>query len=290
MTMPQVRPSVRRVPLFTTYVIIWTLLGTVGLGYLGLAIFSPETLDDLTPAGAREGSSVVARTDPAITIEMNGLRDSIAQLQIEVARIKTDVSGQAEHGKTLESQVVALEQRIKANETPVEASDAPTHVPNPAQDQAAATAAAQSTGAEAVSPAAPAAKVINADKPAERAPANTAPIVTGSVSGTEKAKPQATLGPAVVKPAAKPIGLQLGSGPSIDNLRLNWTVLADRHADTLAKLQPRFVLSGKGEGDTPNYNLIAGPVKTKAEAIKICKELLTDDVVCKVGEFRGDAL
>ncbi len=65
-----------------------------------------------------------------------------------------------------------------------------------------------------------------AKKPAPR-PADDVPeigLVTGSVNDGG-APPPVTFGPAVVTPA-KTYGLQIGTGPSVDALRTQWSTLA----------------------------------------------------------------
>jgi hypothetical protein len=92
-----------------------------------------------------------------------------------------------------------------------------------------------------------------------------------------------------VTPAAKPVGVQIASGASIDSLRLSWSLLSETHADKLKTLEPRYSLSV--DNGAVIYNLMAGPVKSEAEAKKMCKALAAKAVPCKiVGEFGGAAL
>lgn len=95
-------------------------------------------------------------------------------------------------------------------------------------------------------------------------------------------------GPAVVKAEPKPFAVQLASGASLDDIRYNWSILSTQHADALAKLAPRFTSTGTpAAGQT--YDLIAGPVKTAADAKKICKTLATRGMDCKVALYEGEA-
>lgn len=95
-------------------------------------------------------------------------------------------------------------------------------------------------------------------------------------------------GTPVVKPAAKPVGVQISSGASVDSLRLSWSLLSDRHADALKNLEARYV--ARGDEASPTYDLIAGPIKSKSEAQKVCKALAARNVPCKVGDFSGEGL
>ena len=65
-------------------------------------------------------------------------------------------------------------------------------------------------------------------------------------------------------------------------------MLADRHADALKNLQARYVETG--DPAAPNFDLIAGPIKSKSEAARVCKALAAKNIPCKVGDFAGDAL
>ena len=53
-------------------------------------------------------------------------------------------------------------------------------------------------------------------------------------------------------------------------------------------MQPRVTASGNAAN--PNFDLIAGPVKSRAEATKLCKALAAQNVPCKVGTYAGDTL
>ncbi len=52
--------------------------------------------------------------------------------------------------------------------------------------------------------------------------------------GRSRVKP-ITVKPPAVKPAAKstPVGVLLATGPTVDSLRLNWSILTDRHGDAV---------------------------------------------------------
>jgi hypothetical protein len=95
-------------------------------------------------------------------------------------------------------------------------------------------------------------------------------------------------GPAVVKATTKPFAVQLASGASIDDIRYNWSILSTQHADALAKLSPRVTSTGT-EATGQTYDLIAGPVKTAADAKKICKTLATRGMDCKIAPYDGEA-
>ena len=82
--------------------------------------------------------------------------------------------------------------------------------------------------------------------------------------------------------------VQLGSGPTLDALRLNWTLLSERHKDLLASLQTRYRQS-PGKANAP-YQLIAGPFGSPGEAQKLCKALSAQGISCRATTFSGEAL
>ena len=92
-------------------------------------------------------------------------------------------------------------------------------------------------------------------------------------------------------PATPPktaLGLQLSTGPNLDSLRLNWSLLNERHRDLLGPLQTRY-RKVAGKPNAP-YQLIAGPVRSPAEAARICKALATSGVSCRTTTYSGEAL
>jgi hypothetical protein len=83
------------------------------------------------------------------------------------------------------------------------------------------------------------------------------------------------------------VGVLLATGPSVDALRLSWTILVDRNADAVRGLQPRYVSSGKGEERT--YGLVAGPVQTTDAAKALCKTIIERGMACEVSVYKGNA-
>ena len=291
----------RRRPIFTPYVFGWIMAGTVATGYFAILLTAPDLLEDLAPGGVyitepqnNQGQRSAAR----LASDVRALRDSIAQVQLDLSKVKTDVANQGERERTLTAQLVALEKKLSTAEatraietaTPRDPSQPPAG--SSAQQDAIETTAPPAAADKAApqqeasgSPQQP--KLINADTLL-----TTVPLETGSV--TTAARPVAkpgdaiSFGPAIVKPAAKPIGVQISSGTSVDSLKLSWSLLADRHAGALKNLQARYVENG--DPAAPNFDLIAGPIKSKSEAARVCKALAAKNIPCKVGDFAGDAL
>jgi hypothetical protein len=164
-------------------------------------------------------------------------------------------------------------------------------------------AAAAATAAPAVTPIAPVAADPTATPPAARVTVLNAPpaspIATGSIQAPPAqgvpAPPSAAsiiqaaagaFGPGSIKPApAAPSGVELSSGPSLDALRLNWSLLSERHAP-LKSLEARY--TGAGEGQP--YQLLAGPLATPEEAARVCAQLKAKKVSCRVTGYGGNAL
>lgn len=97
------------------------------------------------------------------------------------------------------------------------------------------------------------------------------PIKTGSI-------------PPPAPPA--PIGLLVASGPSLDSIKLSWTVLNQNHAVVLGALEPRIRPATDGSA----FQLVAGPFATEADAQKACASLKARGVGCKQADYSGAPL
>jgi hypothetical protein len=218
--------------------------------------------------------------------EVRELKDRFGEVQRDVAELKTALAASAPPPAV--EQKAAVEPRPAADAKPP-AKPAMTQIP--AQPAAApAAAASDAATAKAADPGKPAPalpRVLNAPADAAKAiETGSVPVPAVAAAGAQAAP--IVFGPAVVKPAAKPVGILIATGPSVDSLRLNWSLLIDRHADTLKNLEGRFQASTGPDGTT--YDLVAGPVKSASEAKKLCAALEAKAVSCKVSDFPGDAL
>lgn len=278
----------------------WAIFACLGASYLAAVSIKPAFLEGYLPVADSGASEAVARNAADIT----QARDSIIQLQTNVDQAQKDIGQQAEATRSLSERVAALEQNAgpaahgpghhapaaervgAAQPEPANDLDFPTdRMPGPAAAPPQKAAAKQQP------------KVINA------------PLETGSL--TEEAAPAAAK-PAPAKPKAaaappapkeksaeavgsfsepkvtKPVGIKLATGGSVDNLRVSWGVLAERHGNELSALQPRYYNNVDGNGIT--YELVAGPFKNTAEAKKVCQSLKAQAVDCQVSTFGGNAL
>lgn len=305
MTKPQTQIPFRQRAIFTRPVfdlktVGWSMLGTLSALYLAVVTLAPDWLEGLLPVtNLNPQSNQGQRATARLSTEIGNLRDSVSRIQLDLARVKTDSEGFAERQNALTVQVTGLEQKLSTLAQQKIDAGASVKLESATGDRAAVeilAPAAPGAGDAAVAPAAPAAsiqgnaaqpKLINAD------PA----VATGTVpAGTAAPRAQITtastdaidFGPAVVKATPKPMGIKISSGASVDALRLSWTLLAERHSDTLKNLRPRYTSSG--DAQNPNFDLIAGPLKSSADAKRLCKALAAKNVPCQVGAFGGETL
>ncbi len=261
----------------------WAFAAAAAVAYLSVVVLRPDLVARVEPAGMS-------------VAEIESLRGDVDGLRREVADIRSTVTEAASQQKVIFERLAALgapvNQAIPAAQPEgpppgLRLDSAPVNGPiSPRADAAPLPPAVEPASKVAD------AKVLNG-KPA---------LETGSVKPVPPAAPAPAAKPAaaapaepppfgapVVTPAAKPVGVQIGSGASIDSLRLSWNLLSETHADKLKNLEPRYSLSV--DNGAVVYNLMAGPVKSEADAKKMCKALAAKAVPCKiVGEFGGAAL
>jgi hypothetical protein len=260
----------------------WAFAAAAAVAYLSVVVLRPDLVARVEPAGMS-------------VAEIEALRGDVDGLRREVADIRSTVTETASQQKVIFERLAALGASV-TQPIPAAQSDGPP--PALRLDSAPVNGP--------ISPRADAAPVQPAGEPAKKMAdakvLNGKPALeTGSVKPAPPAVPAPVAKPAaapvepppfgapVVTPAAKPVGVQIASGASIDSLRLSWNLLSETHADKLKSLEPRYSLSV--DNGAVIYNLMAGPVKSEAEAKKMCKALAAKAVPCKiVGEFGGAAL
>ena len=272
----------------TPYAAIWFTLGAAGLGYLCIAFLAPHVLPDFS--GGRVAERMLGETQlMKVSADVDGLKSSLEKLQIEVDSVKANAIAHQTQTDQLSAHLASLEDKVHGQGPATTASTAQLPPPTPDVPDFASGA----SQAQAVADGPPPTKVINAAPqlgPPVVAPVG-APIVTGSISkGTQTANAgdAISFGPAVVKPAPKPVGIQIATDSSVDGLRITWSALAQVHSDQLGTLSPRY--ADLGTAANPSFGLIAGPIKSKADAKKLCKELAAQSVSCKISDFKGAEL
>jgi hypothetical protein len=246
------------------YVAAWAVLAAIAATYLILVSVRPGFLDNYLPVANAELAEITSQNEAAIV----NMRDSVGQLQTDVARVQADVAEQNERERKLAERVAALE-------------------------NAGAGPAATGTSASEAAPR-PQSELRPSSNSGDQPRVLNSAIETGSVAdeaGAPAAKPKATAAPAAATAAAKPpkpVGIRLATGHTVDNLRASWSILTERHAGELGSLEPRYSSSTDDSGTT--YRLVAGPVKSTAEAKKLCKALQDQAIACSVGDFGGKPL
>lgn len=272
------------------YLTAWAVMACCAALYLAVVSIRPAFLDGILPVA---GGDTAAAAQTAADIV--NIRDSIGQLQTDVSRNQTDVVQQAEITRNLSERIAVLEQRGQQATT------------EPAREPQRTGAVQQNSDVEFPSTHMAEGPVAAAEpKPAkaqQQAKVLNAPIETGSVEETAEitappAKPKTTTtvekapaaaaGPAAEAKSKKPVGIKLATGASVDNLRVSWGILSERHKDELAPLQARYFNTVDGNGIT--FELVAGPFKTTADAKKVCQSLKAQAIDCQVSTFGGNSL
>lgn len=262
---------------------MWVVLALAAVGYLSLVVLRPDLLATHLPQGPQTGPAEPngTRATAAAMAEVQELHTTVAELRNDLASVKRDIEASDARSRRLADQLAAL-QGLPPAETgslsppELRLESAPVIAPRAEIKTAPAAAPVQT------------AKVLNETKTPAAATKAPAAIETGSVKPAPAVEAP-LFETAVVKPAPKTLALQIASGSSLDSLRLSWNLLSETHAGSLKNLEPRYSTGVDANGLV--YNLMAGPVKTEAEAKKMCKDLTAKAIPCKVvGDFDGPSL
>jgi hypothetical protein len=244
-------PARRRT--FAPYVLLYLLAASIAAAYLVFLGMRPD-LVAMWRSKPDETKAAIAETQRSVEraiAQIDPLKQGVGQMQAEVASVQAGLTEAAERDRILLEKVETLERA---------SSDKVAATQPPAKKQAAAVKAPEATKPQ-----------------AQAKPTAPATIETGSIEEKKAAAP--------AKPAQ--VGVLLATGPSLDSLRLSWTILNDRAADSVRSLHPRYVVSGK-EGER-TFGLVAGPLETIADAKAVCKTMTERGMACEVSQFRGNA-
>ena len=257
---------------------VWAGLGLVSAAYLGV---------------------VVLQQSQGVDAALVPVTESLERLASDIADLKQATAATDARARLTENRVALAETRldginqVAANQGQPDPAGLGLRGQRPTNRAALAVAEVSATG-EGNSAAAATAKKAAATPLA--VPVVPAPAIKPALA----AKPWAATGVTPV-PAVNPVrtgsvtptpvavarqGLMIASGPSLESIRLSWTVLRLNHAEVLGALEPRFVPSGDGSA----FNLIAGPFNSDAEAQKACGALKAHGVGCKATEYEGGVL
>jgi len=275
--------------ILNAYVLFW-ILGAIFAGtYLAVLGTHPDLF-----ASSQSGANLeqqLAQTQRDVTravADIDPLKESVGQIRADVDTLKSAQQQSSDRYQLIMDKVASIESAVtqpkvaQAETAPSVAKPQAAHKtiaggPKSSEDMVAVATPAASAKAQEVAVVAP----IKPQKPAPAPKSNA--IETGSIAH----KAEKTPAPATA--AAKPsqIGLLLGSAPSVDAVKLNWTILNDRHADAVRNLHPRYVAQGKGA--ERSYALLAGPVASPEQAATLCKLMADRGVACEVSTYRGTA-
>ena len=275
-SLPQPSSPHARSRTFTRYSLIWAAAAGISLLYLILLATQPDLVARLLGAGTATANNDATQKALTETVaEVRSLHDTIDLFRNELIEVRAQVSNQSDATSNLAARVGTLE---TAAAEPQKVADAQT---TKKEKEAAAKKAKELAAKEAREAKEAAARKAKRD------------IETGSVA--QPAAGAISFGPAVVTPAAGTpdastgqMGVQIATGPSVDSLRLSWTLLNERHGASFRSLEPRYTTNMSGNEQT--YDLVVGPVASADEAKRLCQELAMKATPCKVSRYTGSAL
>jgi hypothetical protein len=234
-------------------------MAALSLAYLTFVGMRPD-LVAMWRAKPNDAQTAIVETQRNVEralADLDPIKQGVGEMKMEVDNMKTGMQEAMERDRILLAKLETLERAAQATEKVAAA---------PAQPAAKKQAVAKAPDVV------PTAVASVAPKPAA-VPA----IETGSIEQKKAAAP--------VKPA--PVGVLLATGPSVDALRLSWSIIHDRHGAAVKDLHPRYVVSGKADERT--YGLVAGPLETVADAKAMCKTMTENGIACEVSQYRGNA-
>ena len=262
------------------YLLTWGVLASAGLGYLGSLAWQPDLFKATPappPAEIEEGLSLANHA----LAEVGNARREIGEVRRDLGELRVAVAERDDQDKRVELRIVALEERIAtppvAPATPPVVDKVVDKDKDKDKDKAKADKP-HKTGAARVPQ--------RATSEPQPAPAHqdAAPLATGSIGS-----PPIAFGAPVVTPSpAPPYAVQLAAGPSLEAIRQSWSQLRERHAASLAALEPH-VVPPRADG-TGHFRLVAGPLPTRAEAERLCTELGVGHQGCFATTFTGQPL
>lgn len=292
-SLPQPSSPQTKGRMFSPYALIWAAGATASVVYLVLLATQPSAVAHFLGAGSKtaESEATQQRIGEAVA-EVHTLRNTIDLFRNELIEIRAQVASQTETARNIENRIASLE--VPPVDPKQAAKDAAAA--KVAEAKAAKVKAAEEKPATAET----AQKAKTTVPPAKKAPDKPETgLETGSVA--QPAAGAIAFGPPTVTttiavppspnappPASNLIGVQIATGPSVDSLRLSWTLLNERHGESFRSLQPRYTTDPSGPNQT--YDLVVGPVASVDDARRLCQELAMKATPCSVSRFTGDAL
>ncbi len=274
------------------YAVAWIAAGLLSAGYVATIIRQPDAVTNMVMRPDTPSSNVnrlaqsVARTEADVQV----LKQAVTSLQGGLIDVKTRADAADQRERQIVERIGAVETRVE--QFAVASVSPPVAEPQKAQRQAAAAVPPPAPAPVAVAPpkqvvqqapkTAVAPTVINQKQVKTIETASLPPSGQRELADQRQAPAPANAAAAL---ADSSHGVIVASGPSVDALRLSWSLLSDRHKATLGKMEPRVVTT-----DGQTYQLVAGPLPSDAEAAKVCTGLKARGIACRPSEFKGDAL
>jgi hypothetical protein len=272
----QIEKPRRRI--LSAYVLIWVVVAILAAAYLALLGTHPDMLASSQSAPDIEQQLAQAQRDVNRAFaDIDPLKQSVGDLKSDVDKLKTAQQQASDRDQQIIDRIATIETTAASGKTMAQA-DAAAQPASKSQHKIVSVVAPDAEEPTIVAP-------IKPQKTAAAQKSNA--IETGSIA--HKAEKAAATPAAATASATKPaqIGLLLGNAPSVDAVKLNWTILNDRHGDAVRNLHPRYVAMGKGAERT--YALLAGPVASPEQAKTLCKLMVDRGVACEVSTYRGTA-
>lgn len=266
---------------FKAHAALWSVAGVASALYVGWMISGSAIIETGT-----------FKSDRRHAADGRGLETAMSQLSSDVRALHGKIATNDDNTHTLLGRVAALEEKSAF----VTASASPPSPPASlvAKTDSAPLATRASDSKPQVAAAVPRSSEITTGAILQRTVSQpgTPPAFTGLtperfVPGAVTTTPLQSTETSPV-PAKSALGLQLSTGPNLDSLRLNWSLLNERHRDLLGPMQTRY-RKVAGKPNAP-YQLIAGPVRSQADAARICKALAGSGVSCRATAYSGEAL
>ncbi len=275
---PSLTPSQKKRPQRRArgYTTVWASAGVLAAAYAGAVLVRQEPL---TAFALRWSAQESDTTEMAAALART--QSEVAQLQRSVGSLEGDMG-------RVKAQTAQVEQRERATGARVDALETRVERIGAQIGQAVAKGAPQLKGAPGPVAAArpPGAAIETGALPGKETPSSSRELAAARYAAPVVAAPLAApnLG-AVPQPSPASAGILLARGPSLDALRLSWSLLNERHKSSLGALEPRVVTTEPG-----THQLVAGPFASSADAAKACATLKSRGVTCQPAEFRGEGL
>jgi cell division septation protein DedD len=242
--------------------LIWVSAGALSAAYIAIVAIRPDAIAAWTVRASEE-----ARSTTELSRLAHQTARGVASVERTVAGLGADVGALKAGLAAFDERERQLIERLGAVETRVERFATQALAPSPTNLRPAAAGRATPPDAPARKPAEPPRNLETASIAPSLAPAPQPVTATAS-------------GPA---PGAL-VGVLIASGPSLDAVRLTWSLLNERHK-SLKALEPRVISSEGG-----SVQLVAGPLPNDGEAAKVCAALRQRGATCRTAEFKGEAL